>query len=91
MNNTIKRRENGDFEVEYPQRQLSYGDYMKLGLKIDRLQQESLQIEQIIKQLNENNAHRVTGVVYDFNTLANNKKRIDAEIQHLNSVMDDNK
>ena len=72
-------------------RQLSYGEYMKLGLKIDRLQQESRQIEQIIKQLNENGAHRITGIVYDYYTLVNNKHKIDAEINHLNKIMDANK
>lgn len=72
-------------------RQLSYGEYMKMGIKIDRLQQESRQIEQIIKQLNENGAHKVTGIVYDYYTLVNNKHKIDAEIKHLNSVMDANK
>ena len=72
-------------------RQLSYGDYMKLGLKIDRLQQESDQIHRIIQQLNENGAHKVTGICYDYYTLVNNKDKIDQEIKHLNSVMDANK
>ena len=69
-------------------RQLSYGDYMKLGLKIDRLQQESDQIHRIIQQLNENGAHKTTGIMYDYFTLRANKDKIDQEIKHLNSVMD---
>ena len=72
-------------------KQLSYGEYMKMGLKIDRLQQESKQIGEIIKHLNENGAHKLTGIVYDYYTLVNNKDKIDAEIKYLNSVMDANK
>ena len=72
-------------------KQLSYGDYMKLGLKIDRLQQESRHIEQIIKQLNENGAHKVTGIVYDYSTLVSNKDKIDQEIKQLDAIMDANK
>ena len=72
-------------------KQLSYGEYMKLGLKIDRLQQESRQIEQIIKELNENGAHKVTGICYDYFTLVSNKDKIDQEIKQLDAIMDANK
>ena len=72
-------------------KQLSYGDYMKLGLKIDRLQQESKQIGEIIKHLNENGAHKVTGIVYDYFTLVSNKDKIDQEIKQLDAIMDANK
>ena len=67
---------------------LSYGEYMKTGLKIDRLQQESQNIQSIIKQLNESGAHNVTGIMYDYFTLVNNKDKIDQEIKYLNSIMD---
>lgn len=70
---------------------LSYGEYMKTGIKIDRLQQEAKQIENILKQLNENGAHRVTGIVYDYFTLTKNKDKIEQELKYLNKIMDDNK
>ena len=70
---------------------LSYGDYMKTGLKMDRLQQESKNIESIITQLNENGAHKTTGIMYDYFTLRANKDKIDQEIKYLDSVMDANK
>jgi len=70
---------------------LSYGDYMKTGLKMDRLQTESRQIESILKQLNENGAHKVTGIMYDYFTLVNNKHKIDQEIKYLDSIMDANR
>ena len=70
---------------------LSYGDYMKTGLKMDRLQQESKNIESIITQLNENGAHKITGIMYDYFTLRANKDKIDQEIKYLDSVMDANK
>jgi len=70
---------------------LSYGDYMKTGLKIDRLQQESRNIESILNSLNENGAHKITGIMYDYFTLRANKDKIEQEIKYLDSIMDANK
>ena len=71
--------------------QLSYGEYMKTGLKIDRLQQESRQIEDIISRLNSNGAHMVSGLKYDATVLTFRLSRLQKEIDELNELMDENR
>ena len=69
-------------------KRLSYGEYMKTGLKIDRLKQQADQIRSIMSQLNANSAHKSTGIIYDYHTLSENYNKLQEEIESLNKLMD---
>ena len=72
-------------------KRLSYGEYMKTGLKIDKLKQQADNIQSIMSQLNANSAHKSTGIIYDYYTLSENYNRLQEEIESLNKLMDNNK
>ena len=65
----------------------SYGEKMKIGLKISNLEQQLNQTRQLISSLAESEgsyaAHTTTGIVYDVTILANRIRSIEEEIAYL--------
>jgi hypothetical protein len=77
------------------EKQLSYGEYMKKSLKLDKLEQEELNLRTLINNLVEsdgvNAAHQHTGLVYNKLVLNNRLNNIIAEIKELIVELENNK
>jgi hypothetical protein len=76
------------------ERQLSYGEHMKKSLRLDKLEQEELQLRALINSLvGEDNfaAHPVTGIVYSKIILKNNLTKLVEEIKLLIQELGDRK
>jgi hypothetical protein len=74
------------------ERQLSYGEHMKKSLRLDKLEQEELQLRALINDLVEadgvNAAHKHTGIVYNKLVLNNRLNNIIVEIKELMAELD---
>jgi hypothetical protein len=77
------------------EKQLSYGEYMKKSLQVEKMEKEELQLRVLINDLVEsdgpNAAHKHTGIVYNKLVLNNRLNNIIAEIKELTAELENNK
>ena len=68
----------------------SYGQRMKLQLKVTNLQQELEQVRNLVGQLRETHTqmtHSVTGIVYDLDVIQERMENIQKEIDHCEDML----